>query len=100
MLPCGHWKRAEPQPLKPRRFDADASERRPLPIFLLQRRRRPSRPPHVHVTAGEQVAKFWLEPVELQSSKRLRPHEINQLCKIIERHQAQFLEAWYAHFET
>lgn len=53
-----------------------------------------------HVTAGDQVAKFWLNPVELQSSKRLRAHEVNQLRKLIERHQTQFLEAWHAHFES
>ncbi|WP_338081729.1 DUF4160 domain-containing protein [Ectothiorhodospira mobilis] len=54
----------------------------------------------MHVTAGDHVAKFWLEPVELQSSKGLRAHEINQLHRLIERHQTQFLEAWHAHFES
>nr|WP_242472478.1 DUF4160 domain-containing protein [Ectothiorhodospira mobilis] len=41
-----------------------------------------------------------MEPVELQSSKGLRAHEINQLHRLIERHQTQFLEAWHAHFES
>ncbi|WP_416208247.1 DUF4160 domain-containing protein [Halomonas sp.] len=50
-------------------------------------------PPHIHLTAGEQIAKFWLEPVELQSSKRLRAHEINQLRKLVERHRDEFLRA-------
>jgi hypothetical protein len=60
----------------------------------------PREPPHVHVAAGAQVAKFWLEPVELQSSKGLRAHEIHQLHKLVERHQSHFLEAWHAHFES
>lgn len=58
----------------------------------------PREPPHVHVTAGEQIAKFWLDPVELASSKRLRAHEINELRNLVERHRATFLEAWNAHF--
>ena len=60
----------------------------------------PREPPHVHVTAGGQIAKFWLDPVELQSSKGLRAHEINHLRKLVERHQSYFMEAWYAHFES
>ena len=60
----------------------------------------PREPPHIHVTANEKVAKFWLEPVELESSKRLRAHEINQLRNLVDKHQARFLEAWYAHFES
>ena len=28
----------------------------------------PLEPPHVHVTAGEGVAKFWLDPVALAGS--------------------------------
>jgi len=36
----------------------------------------PRSPPHIHVTAGERVAKFWLDPVELASSRRLRSGEI------------------------
>ena len=57
----------------------------------------PREPPHVHVTAGDQIAKFWLDPVELASSKRLRAHEINELRNLVERHRATFLEAWNAH---
>ncbi|WP_300271438.1 DUF4160 domain-containing protein [Halomonas sp.] len=71
----------------------------PYRFFFYSDEGAPREPPHVHVAAGEQVAKFWLEPVELQSSKRLRAHEINQLRKLVERHRDEFLEAWYAHFE-
>jgi hypothetical protein len=72
----------------------------PYRFFFYSDEGDPREPPHVHVAAGDQVAKFWLEPVELQSSKRLRAHEINQLRKLVEQHQAQFLEAWHAHFES
>jgi len=61
----------------------------------------PREPPHVHVTSGEKVAKFWLEPaVELASSKRLRDHEISEIRRLVERHQNRFLEAWHAHFDA
>lgn len=72
----------------------------PYRFFFYSDEGDPREPPHVHVSAGDQVAKFWLEPVELQSSKRLRAQEINQLRKLVEQHQAKFLEAWHAYFES
>lgn len=72
----------------------------PYRFFFYSDEGDPREPPHVHVTAGEKLAKFWLEPVELQSSKRLRAHEIVELHRIVERHQADFLEAWHAHFDA
>nr|CRY96126.1 hypothetical protein [uncultured prokaryote] len=72
----------------------------PYRFFFYSDEGDPREPPHVHVTAGERVAKFWLEPVELATSKRLRDHEINGLRKLVERHQTEFLEAWHAHFDT
>jgi hypothetical protein len=43
------------------------------------------------------VAKFWLEPVNLASSKRFAAHELNQLERIVAEHQAEFKEAWNEH---
>lgn len=72
----------------------------PYRFFFYSDEGDPREPPHVPVAAGDQVAKFWLDPVELQSSKRLRAHEITQLCRLVERHQAEFLEAWHAYFTS
>ncbi len=72
----------------------------PYRFFFYSDEGDPREPPHVHVAAGDQAAKFWLDPVELQSSKRLRAHEITQLCRLVERHQAEFLEAWHAYFTS
>ncbi|WP_348815353.1 DUF4160 domain-containing protein [Halomonas sp. H10-59] len=72
----------------------------PCRFFFYSDEGDPREPPHVHVAAGDQVAKFWLDPVELQSSKRLRAHEITPLCRLVERHQAEFLEAWHAYFTS
>ena len=71
----------------------------PYRFFFYSDEGDPREPAHVHVTAGENVAKFWLEPVVLASSKRLRAHEIKALQDLVEHHQAKFLEAWHAHFE-
>ncbi len=72
----------------------------PYRFFFYSNEGDPREPPHVHVTAGERVAKFWLEPVELVSSKRLRAAEITSLRGVVERHRKKFLEAWHAHFNT
>ena len=60
----------------------------------------PREPPHVHVTSGEKVAKFWLDPVDLATSKRLSAAEIVILHKTVVKHQGSFLEAWHAYFES
>lgn len=59
----------------------------------------PREPPHVHVTSGDKVAKFWLDPVKLASSKRIRASEIVIIQAIVVAHQSLFLGAWNAYFE-
>ena len=71
----------------------------PYRFFFYSNEGDPRELPHVHVTAGERVAKFWLEPVELASSRRLHIGEITSLRRIVERHRKRFLERWYAHFD-
>ena len=43
-------------------------------------------------------AKFWLDPVELQTSGNFSRVELRRLRGIVERNQTLFLEAWYDHF--
>ena len=71
----------------------------PYRFFFYSDEGDPREPPHVHVTAGERLAKFCLDPVALASSKRLRAHELKTLHDLVERHQVRFLEAWHAHFD-
>ncbi|WP_461382692.1 DUF4160 domain-containing protein [Devosia indica] len=59
-----------------------------------------SEPPHVDVEFGDKLAKYWLEPVELASSKRFRSHELGPLRDIVLAHRQTFLRAWYEHFEA
>jgi len=51
-------------------------------------------PPHVHVERDNGLAKFWLNPIRLQSNKGFAAIEINRIQKLIADHQQQLLEAW------
>ncbi len=55
-------------------------------------------PPHVHVESGDKVAKFWLDPVRLQSSGGFSRTEINKIHKMVLKHQEKLLEAWSEYF--
>lgn len=55
-------------------------------------------PVHIHVEREDDVAKFWLEPVRLQSSKGFSRAELARLQRLVERHRAQLLRAWNEFF--
>jgi uncharacterized protein DUF4160 len=57
-----------------------------------------SEPPHVHVEHGDNVAKFWLNPVALAESHGFRSHELTRLRAMVIDLRETFLEAWDAHF--
>jgi len=55
-------------------------------------------PPHIHVKAAEDQAKFWLNPTQLTSSYGFSSRELNKLERLVEQNEAVFLEAWNEHF--
>lgn len=55
-------------------------------------------PPHIHVKAGSDQAKFWLDPIQLASNCGFRAYELNEIERIIREHQTELMEAWYEHF--
>ncbi|MEI7607243.1 MAG: DUF4160 domain-containing protein [Rhodospirillaceae bacterium] len=55
-------------------------------------------PPHVHVEQGDDVAKFWLAPVQLAESHGFRSHTLKRLRLLVIEHRLTFLEAWHGHF--
>jgi hypothetical protein len=57
-----------------------------------------SEPPHIHVRAGGDEAKFWLDPIELFANYGFNGSELNEIERIIHEHQATLLEAWHEHF--
>jgi hypothetical protein len=57
-----------------------------------------SEPSHIHVEHGENVAKFWLDPVSVAESHGFRSHEINRIRAVVIENRSKFQEAWNAHF--
>ena len=55
-------------------------------------------PPHSHVERDHNVAKFWLDPVRLQSSGGFSRVEINRIERIVKHHRQNLLEAWNEYF--
>ncbi len=55
-------------------------------------------PPHIHIKAGSDQAKFWLDPIDLASNYGFRAHELNQIERIIKQHQTELIEAWDEYF--
>ena len=54
-------------------------------------------PPHIHVGRGNQLAKFWLDPVSVGRSRRFAAHELNTIRQHIEANLEQIREAWHEH---
>ena len=57
-----------------------------------------SEPPHIHVEHGRQLAKFWLNPVDLAESSGFRANELKRLRSLLSENRLTFLEAWNGHF--
>ncbi|MBK8385183.1 MAG: DUF4160 domain-containing protein [Candidatus Accumulibacter sp.] len=55
-------------------------------------------PEHIHVEREDSIARFWLDPVRLQSSGGLSRVEISQIEKLVEKHQSELMEAWNEYF--
>jgi len=55
-------------------------------------------PPHIHVKAAEDQAKFWLEPLALAANYGFAARELNQIEQVIAEHHAELLEAWDDYF--
>jgi hypothetical protein len=51
-------------------------------------------PPHVHIQASGDEAKFWLEPIELEVNYGFNVRELNEIERIIAEHKGEILEAW------
>ena len=55
-------------------------------------------PKHVHVERDDKMAKFWLDPIRLQSSGGFSRAEIARIQKLVNKHDIVFQEAWDAYF--
>lgn len=55
-------------------------------------------PPHIHAEREDNIAKFWPNPVRLQSSGGFSRREIGQIQKRLSENHRKLLEAWNEYF--
>ena len=55
-------------------------------------------PPHVHVIRDDNVAKIWLQPVEVETNHGYNQPTLNRILKLTRQYQTRLLEAWNDHF--
>jgi hypothetical protein len=55
-------------------------------------------PPHVHVARDKDKAKFWLDPVRLQTSGGFGRTEITRIQRLIEEHREELSRSWNDYF--
>ena len=55
-------------------------------------------PIHVHIERDDRVAKFWLDPIRLQTSGGFSRAEIGRIQRMVETHAEKLKEAWNAYF--
>ncbi|HHT9114609.1 MAG: DUF4160 domain-containing protein [Planctomycetes bacterium] len=55
-------------------------------------------PLHVHIERDDKIAKFWLDPVRLQSSGGFSRMEIGKIRMIIGEYHSKLVEAWHEYF--
>jgi hypothetical protein len=57
-------------------------------------------PPHIHVQRDRGTAKYWLDPIRYQRSKRFSTSELNDIERIIVDHREELLESWNEYFNV
>jgi hypothetical protein len=55
-------------------------------------------PPHIHIERDDRIAKFWLDPIRLQSSGGFSRIEIARMERSVRDHRVVLMEAWDEYF--
>ena len=55
-------------------------------------------PIHVHIERDDKIAKFWLDPIRLESSGGFNRVDLSRIIKIIEENLDKILEVWNEYF--
>jgi hypothetical protein len=55
-------------------------------------------PAHIHVERGDDLAKFWLDPVRLQNSKGFSRQELNRILHLVQDNAVFMLRKWDEYF--
>jgi uncharacterized protein DUF4160 len=86
-----------------RRSDGDGSQRDPDqlesgPYRFFFYSADQNEPLHVHVERDRATAKFWLEPVHLESSRGFGHAELARIQKLIEENSNSLVRSWHEYF--
>jgi len=60
----------------------------------------PNEPAHVHVDRDDRSAKFWLAPVSLARNLGFTAKELNKTQRLVQKHEAELVEAWNEYHGT
>ena len=55
-------------------------------------------PPHIHIEAGADEAKFRLSPIGLAANHGFRARELNEIEQLVIEHEQELAEAWNDYF--
>ncbi len=75
---------------------ANSPPQRPISFFFYSGDR--DEPAHIHVERDSSAAKFWLQPVQYQSSVGFSRVDLSRIARLVEDQQGHFLEAWNDYF--
>jgi len=54
---------------------------------------------HIHIECENGEAKFWIEPiVALNTCYKLKPHQLNEIQRIVEKHKDEIIKEWKKYF--
>lgn len=55
-------------------------------------------PVHIHLRKGGGEAKFWVRPVALAMSERLKVKQLAEAEALVHKHAAEIVRKWNEHF--
>jgi hypothetical protein len=55
-------------------------------------------PQHIHIERDDRIAKFWLDPIRLQSSGGFSRIEIARIERLVRAQRVVLMEAWDEYF--
>jgi hypothetical protein len=69
-------------------------------FFFYSNEGEPREPRHVHVRKGEQIAKFWIDPVSLSGSYEMSSSELRAIERVIEQNVELIRSKWDEFFRA
>lgn len=55
-------------------------------------------PLHIHVKRDRLIIKVWLDPLHVASNRGFSQHEVNEVLRLVAKHEVQIREAWNDYF--